>query len=280
MITIITPVYNGVSYIEWCMQVVIDQHCAEAEHIIVDGGSTDGTVDIIKRYADRYSHIRWVSEKDRGQSDAMNKGIMMARGEILGFLNVDDYYEPNVLKRVSEIFKTLPIPSLLVGNCNVWGDAERLLYVNQPKNLKFTGLLMGPGLNPFPLNPSAYFYHAVLHERIGGYDVHEHYALDLDFLLRAVQAAHVCYVAETWGNYRRVAGTKTVESDRRGESIQELKRMMAKYRRTLPAWQRGWVAACFWLFDLPPMVGLVYYGRHPQELPWRLKARVKRLWSR
>jgi glycosyltransferase involved in cell wall biosynthesis len=96
MISIITPVYNGEEFIESCIKVVIDQACPEVEHIIVDGGSTDQTVDIIKQYAKQYPHIRWISEKDRGQSDAINKGIAMAKGEILSILNVDDYYEPNV----------------------------------------------------------------------------------------------------------------------------------------------------------------------------------------
>ena len=134
-ISIITPVYNGARFIEACIQVVIDQHCTEAEHIIIDGGSTDGTVNVIERYAAKYPHIRWVSEPDQGQSDAMNKGLVLARGEIVGFLNVDDYYEPNVLNRVADIFKALPEPSLLVGNCNVWDDAGNLWFVNRPRTL-------------------------------------------------------------------------------------------------------------------------------------------------
>jgi len=128
MISVITPVYNGERFIEACIQVVIDQQCSDVEHIIMDGGSKDGTVDIIKRYAEQYSHIRWLSEKDQGQSDAMNKGIAMAKGEILAILNVDDYYEPNVLKRVTEIFKILPEPSLLVGNCNIWDSNGFKVY--------------------------------------------------------------------------------------------------------------------------------------------------------
>ena len=106
MISVITPVYNGEQFIESCIKVVIDQACPGVEHIILDGDSTDRTVEIIKWYADQYPHILWVSEKDEGQSDAMNKGIAMAKGEIIGILNVDDFYEPNVLNRVSEIFKT------------------------------------------------------------------------------------------------------------------------------------------------------------------------------
>ena len=85
LISVITPSYNGERFIENCIKNVIEQKCPEVEHVIVDGGSTDGTVDIIRHHAENYSHIRWISEPDQGQSDAMNKGIAMARGDILGF---------------------------------------------------------------------------------------------------------------------------------------------------------------------------------------------------
>lgn len=74
MISVITPVYNGESFIESCIKIVIEQNCSNVEHIIVDGGSQDGTVDIIRKYADQYAHIPWLSEPDKGQSDAMNIG--------------------------------------------------------------------------------------------------------------------------------------------------------------------------------------------------------------
>lgn len=234
MISIITPVYNGKRFIESCIKGVIAQDCLDMEHIIVDGGSTDQTVEIIKQYAKQYSHIRWISEQDNGQSDAMNKGIAMARGNILSFLNIDDFYEPNVLNRVLEIFKTLPEPSLLVGNCNVWNDEGKLMKLNKPRKLKITDLLMGANINPHPINPSAYFYHTSLHQEIGFYDASEHYALDLDFLLRAVQAAKVQYVDEIWGNYRQIQGTKTHIDWASGEGPHRAKKLLNIHRKRLP----------------------------------------------
>src|SRR5215510_8009297 len=99
-LSIITPVFNGIGFIEFCIINVIEQECREAEHIIIDGGSTDGTLEIIRKYAEQHEHIRWVSEPDRGQSDAMNKGIAVATGKLVGCLNVDDYYEEGVLCEV------------------------------------------------------------------------------------------------------------------------------------------------------------------------------------
>lgn len=242
MISVITPVYNGEKFIKSCIQVVIDQAYSDLEHIIVDGGSSDRTVEIVQQYAEKYPHIRWLSEKDKGQSDAMNKGIAMAKGEILAILNVDDYYEPNVLRRVAELFKTLPEPSLLVGNCNVWGDAGELKVINKPKRLKLSDLLLGHRVNPFPVNPAAYFYHTSLHQKIGPYEVDDHYSMDVDFLLRAVQAAKVKYVNETWGNHRQIEGTKTVDDLRSGQNKIRVKALMELYRKDLPVVLRAWVS--------------------------------------
>jgi glycosyltransferase involved in cell wall biosynthesis len=242
MISVITPVYNGERFIESCIKVVIDQACPNVEHIIIDGGSTDRTVEIIKQYAQKYSHIRWVSEKDKGQSDAMNKGIAMAKGEIIGILNVDDFYEPNVLNRVLEIFKPLPEQSLLVGNCNLWNDEGKLIWVNKPAKLKLEDLLLGIKVNPFPVNPSAYFYHASLHQKVGLYKVDEQYAMDLDFLLKAIQVATVKYVDEIWGNYRQIEGTKTHTEMKNGQNYRRLEVFMKAYRKDLPLLQRWQVA--------------------------------------
>jgi glycosyltransferase involved in cell wall biosynthesis len=211
MISIITPVYNGEKFIAACIENVIDQNCPNVEHIIMDGGSSDRTVEIIKHYATQYSHIKWISEKDKGQSDAMNKGVLIAKGEILGILNVDDYYEPNVLHLITSIFNHLPEISLLIGNCNVWNTEGKLSYVQKPGHISLEALLYERKAHP--VNPSCYFYHTLLHQKIGLYDTDEHYAMDLDFLIRAVQVAKVRYVDQVWGNWRRIEGTKTLSDD-------------------------------------------------------------------
>ena len=232
MISVITPVYNGEKFIESCIKIVIDQNCPDVEHVIMDGGSTDGTVDIIKQYAEKYPHIRWVSEKDKGQSDAMNKGIAMAHGDIIGMLNVDDFYEPNILGKISDTFKGLPEPSLVVGNCNILGEEGHLKYVNKPNNLKVTDLLTYR--SPFPLNPAAYFYHKSLHKKIGLYKVDEHYLLDFDFIIKAVQAAKVIYIDKLLGNHQQIAGTKTVESLKSGQHLNKIERLLEEHRNKLP----------------------------------------------
>ncbi len=266
MISIITPVYNGENYIAACMNVVIEQKCSNVEHIIVDGGSSDRTVEIIKNYASKYPHISWISEPDRGQSDAMNKGIKMAKGDILAVLNVDDYYEPNVLNDVLTIFKILPEPSFVVGNCNIWGEEGKLIDINKPKRLKLNDLLIGPHINPFPMNPSAYFYHTSLHEKIGLYKVDEHYAMDVDFLFKAMKVVNVKYVNKTWGNYRKFEGTKTVDDIDNGQNMLRINSLMEYHLQQLPLFQRWLVILRRKLNQNYNWIRFKYFIEHPYEL--------------
>jgi len=238
LISIITPVYNGIKHIDFCINNVIAQDCSNMEHLIIDGSSTDGTIDIIKKYADQNAHLRWISEKDEGQPDAMNKGISMARGGIICFLNVDDYFEIGAVNRAVHIFKDLPDPSFLVGNCNVWSEDGKLLYVNKPRRLRIVDLLMGWEVNPHPVNPSAYFYSKSLLEVIGPFDKEDRVAHDLDFILRAVQSANVIYVNEIFGNYRFYPGTITYEDQKRGLAGDRAKYIRGKYKKQLPFIQK------------------------------------------
>lgn len=103
-ITIVTPIYNGEEYIEKCIQSLMNQEYENFEHIIVDGGSTDQTIEIIKRYQGKYS-MKWISEPDEGMYDAINKGFKIASGEIFAWLNADDFYFPWTLSVVAKAFE-------------------------------------------------------------------------------------------------------------------------------------------------------------------------------
>ncbi|WP_068815546.1 glycosyltransferase family 2 protein [Phormidesmis priestleyi] len=249
MITVITPVYNGEKFIESCIEVVIEQACSEVEHLIIDGGSCDRTLAIVQQYAEEFAHIRWISEKDKGQSDAMNKGVLLAKNEIIGFLNVDDYYEPGVLNRILEVFKDLPNPSFVVGNCNIWQADGTLWTVNRPAKLKLSDLLLGFHVNPFPMNPSAYFYHRSLHEKVGPYQIDDHYTMDVEFILRAVQAATVHYFDQLWGNYQMLEGTKTVTDFKNGQGKDRVGLLLRTYRSQLPQPQKARVGFLYSLLE-------------------------------
>lgn len=116
-ISIITPSFNQGQFLEQTIDSVLSQNYPNLEYIIIDGGSSDNSVEIIKKY-EKHLHF-WTSEKDNGQSDAINKGLKHANGDIINWLNSDDYYEPNALKKVAAYFddeKTL----VVAGKSNIW----------------------------------------------------------------------------------------------------------------------------------------------------------------
>ncbi|MFP5273799.1 glycosyltransferase family 2 protein [Coleofasciculus sp.] len=274
MISIITVVLNGERFIEYALQNIIDQACPDVEHVIIDGGSTDGTLEIIKDYAYRYSHIRWISEPDRGQSDALNKGIAMTKGQILGTLDYDDFYEPNVLNWISEIFKTLPEPSLLIGNTRMLlDDEDNTSYIKKPKRMNLLDLLSGRGKNS--VCASSYFYHKSLLQKIGLYDLTLDYKMDVDFLYRAVQVASLKYVDEIFANRRHFQETKTVKNRGNGENAS------TKYIKQLPTIQRLRVEIYRAIFHESPL-GLLFRmldilaDNSPQALFLVIRHRLKK----
>src|SRR6476659_1950084 len=137
LLSIITPVLNGRTFIEGCLRCVIDQNCPIAEHIIIDGGSTDGTTEVIDAYAKSHNHIRWRSQPGAGQSEALNYGIDLATGDIISSLNVDDYYSEGVLSLVTKTFESLPKPSFMVGNCIIYDNNGDIWGINRPR---FSGI--------------------------------------------------------------------------------------------------------------------------------------------
>jgi glycosyltransferase involved in cell wall biosynthesis len=233
MLSIITPVYNGEKFIAGCIECVSTQNCPRIEHIIVDGGSTDRTVQILRESAKTHPQLRWISEPDRGQSDALNKGISMTRAEYIGILNVDDFYEPGALSRVVGIIKNLPDPHFIVGACNILTAGDKLWFVHRPKILRFENLMVDDERWPVPLNPAAYFYPKAVHDVVGPYSLEEHQVMDLEFILAVVQAIEPLYVDVVLGNWRHIEGTKTFNSMKDGSLGPTQRRIRAA------AWKRA-----------------------------------------
>jgi glycosyltransferase involved in cell wall biosynthesis len=155
LVSVITPSYNQGQFIEETILSVKNQTYSNIEHIIVDGGSTDDTIEILKKYEGTYN-MKWISEKDEGQYDAINKGFKMARGEILGYINSDDVYLPYTIEKVVNIF--IRFPSIDI----VYGDWYK---IDEYGNLKWRRKLVRPfsikWLKRYDyINPSATFIKA------------------------------------------------------------------------------------------------------------------------
>jgi glycosyltransferase involved in cell wall biosynthesis len=224
---IITPVYNGARYLEACVRNVAGQWTEGIVHWVLDGGSKDGSIEILTRLSEEFSHLKWISEPDKGQSDAMNKGLRKAENSWIGFLNVDDFYEPGILPKVVKRIQVAQDPDAFwMGNLNVRDGNDHLLSVNQPRNMRLSFMLAD--MCEWPFNPSAYFYPARLHATIGFFPEGEHYAMDYDFMFRLLFSNWpIRYFDETWGNFRLLADAKTGQdqvgnqSYRRAEAIRQ-----------------------------------------------------------
>jgi len=225
-LSVITPVYNSVQFIELCIQNVIAQKCPDVEHIIMDGGSTDGTLDIVLKYTEKYPHIRWVSEKDKGQSDAMNKGIKMAKSEVISFLNVDDLYYPFTLNRIISIFDRNRDLKFITGNCKLFDINGNLLYFNKPQRVRYYHLFSYS--EPFPINPAAYFYKKSIHDVAGYYTTENHYTMDYEFILKASLYTNIVYFDEDWGGAIHHENSKTLQET---ESNQLFKRKWETFEK-------------------------------------------------
>lgn len=178
-ISIITVVYNGVQHIEQTIKSVMNQNYNNVEHIIIDGGSTDGTQDIIKKYENKLGY--WVSEKDSGIYNAMNKGWKKATGDVIGILNADDYYLEGVLTRVADVFSK-------TNAAVVYGNLKKLRYIGTQQYFReeFPNLLdMERRMGVF--HPST-FVQKKVYQKIEGYNEKFKLSSDYDFVLRIYKA--------------------------------------------------------------------------------------------
>ena len=233
-ISVITPVLNKAGFIERCFISMDQQSYNNFEHVIVDGGSEDGTLQLIQHYADERPNIRWISQPDRGQSHAMNRGLRLAQGDIIGFLNADDYYEPEVLTIISTEFRNMKKPCIVFGNCLIWNDMSEVWGMHEPKLIDIVEWLLPGGDKLVPVNPVQYFCSADLHSLAGDFDQDEHYVMDADFLFRAIQIANHCYVNRVFGNFRLISGTKTLSDIQACTADARYVRLKRKYISSLP----------------------------------------------
>ncbi|WDN88256.1 hypothetical protein BuS5_01224 [Desulfosarcina sp. BuS5] len=199
-ITIITPSYNQGGYIEQTIRSVLAQNYENVEHIVIDGGSTDQTVDVLKKYP----HVIWISEKDRGQTDALNKGLKIATGDIIGWINSDDFYEKNIFKSVVECFQN-PETMWVVGNLTYFFEKSGKLITNKSPVVTFDHLIKSPDI----VRQQPTFFRKDLLKRVGGWNPDFFMAMDFDLWIRMAKIFPPKIINEQWAVYRNHAFQKT-----------------------------------------------------------------------
>jgi len=236
LVTIITAVYNCEKHIRQCIESVIAQKYNNIEYIVIDGGSSDKTVEIIKEYNDKIHY--WVSEPDSGIGDAWNKGIKQASGQIIGLLNADDYYDLSTVQKVVDQIVDYDVPLLTYGVTNVIDEHGHAVSTNDqifdPERLN-TGFLF--------LHTSCFVTRRT-YELIGLFDTSSRIAVDTDWLVRAYRAGVEFKKIDTL-NYMRTGGI----SDRLTlRAFREYMGVLKKHRFSLPYIYKGYLKVIINLF--------------------------------
>lgn len=201
LVSIVIPSFNQVSYLETTLLSVLGQDYPRVETIVMDGGSTDGSADVIRSYEKRLAY--WVSKKDAGQADAINKGMARARGEIVAWLNSDDYYLPGAVRAALRAFERNPDALLVYGD--MLAVDERGQTIN---SFRFKQLTLEDLLSFQIIGQPAVFMRRAAFERAGGLDLSYHFLLDHHLWIRIAAQGRILHVPQTWAAARYHAEAK------------------------------------------------------------------------
>ncbi len=212
-ISAVLPTYNQAGYIRQALDSVLMQNYPNLEIIVVDGLSTDGTVDILKSYGDK---IRWISEKDKNQTDALNKGFRMATGEIIAWLNTDDLYDEGALLTAGRYFADHPKCMWVYGRCTIIDHTGKEIrkWVTAYKNIfcrrySYNSLLA----QNFISQMGVFFRRKVLQET-GELDVSLRNGMDYDFWLRLGKLYRPAFIDQNFGKFRLHLDSKTLKDSK------------------------------------------------------------------
>jgi len=209
LVSIVTPSYNQAHFLETTIRSVLDQDYPNIEYIIIDGSSTDGSREIIERYSSRLAW--WVSERDEGQTDAINKGFASARGEILAWLNSDDTYQPHAIAEAVAFLQTHPELGMVYGDANLIDEAGQVIGKFPARQTDYRRLKRGYVHIP----QQASFFRASLWRQVGPLDPTFYFAMDYDLWVRLARLAPLQYTPRLWANFRlHAAGKSAVADDR------------------------------------------------------------------
>lgn len=202
-VSVVTPSFNQAEFLERTIRSVLDQRYPNLEYIVIDGGSTDGSVDVIRRYADRLAY--WVSESDLGQAHAINKGLRRATGEWVAWQNSDDVYCPRVFNDIAGVSVRHPEADLIIGNLMLI-DAQD----NEIRDVRYVtpshGAMRAEGM--VMVNQAA-FWRRRIHDEVGWLEESLPCSFDYEWFLRLTERHRGVHVNRIWGGFRLHGATKT-----------------------------------------------------------------------
>lgn len=212
LVSIITPSFNQGRFIRRTIESVLSQDYPKLEYLVMDGGSTDETLDILRSYGNR---LTWRYGPDGGQADAVNAGISLARGEILGWLNSDDTYQPGAVKAAVTYLAAHPDTAMVYGNAHYIDEQDRVIGIYPTEDFDWHRLAKAC----FICQPAAFFRRSAI-EIVGGLDARLQYCMDYELWIRLGRRFPIDRIPRTLANSRQYPQTKTwFERDRFFEEL-------------------------------------------------------------
>ena len=245
-ISVVVPSFNQAKFLERTLRSILDQKYPNLELIVMDGGSNDGSVEILERYSSSISY--WVSRPDGGQTQALIQGFSRATGEIECWLNSDDLFQPNALFEVADFFFKHPEADAVFGDTTWIDPDDNVLRVQ--REMRFNRFIWMYTHNYIP--GMSMFWRRSLYERVGGLDASFQLAMDADLFIRFAHAGRISHVRRQWSKMRFYPEQKNIRL--RDISDAEDKRIRARY----------------WATEAPPLLWLRKAVARSLRIGWRL----------
>jgi glycosyltransferase involved in cell wall biosynthesis len=252
-VSIITPSFNQGRFLEESIRSVLEQTYPNIEYILVDGGSRDQSVEIIKKYQQHFTW--WVSENDTGHADALNKGFAHATGEILAWLNSDDVYYPNAVAEAVALLKEHPEVGMVYGDADLIDNSGAAVGQFAARQTDYRRMLRGSVHIP----QATTFFRADLWKQVGPLDLSLFFSFDYDLWVKLAKASQLLYVQRSWAKFRIHGDGKTIVND---------DRCYPDMLRVLQREGGGWLS---WM-RLRMVVRKLFYS----WLPWKFRLRLRK----
>ncbi len=229
-VSIITPSYNQARFLEQSIRSVLEQDYPNIEYILMDGGSTDDSLQIIQKYSPRLAY--WVSQPDAGQSVAINEGLRHATGDIWAWMNSDDAYLPGAVRKAVDWLQANPQADIAYGDCLVMNEAGQDQHYFHAPEFKLESALTGA----IGIPSGSTFLRKSVYDRLGGFNESLHYSLDSDYWMRALLFCSFSHIPEALSLFRVYSAAKTWDVRQSGRRAREIVEMNQRFwhRADLP----------------------------------------------